>query len=106
MRECEWCHDQQQAFDLIKKILCEAPVLTTPDQQQPFILDTDASDEGLVAVLAQDSPDGERIMAYYSRCFTKPERNYCVILCIQTDHAALKWLLFFLGTGGPSRPLD
>ncbi|KAJ8400168.1 hypothetical protein AAFF_G00398620 [Aldrovandia affinis] len=44
----------------LKEALCEAPVLATPGPLRPFILDTDASDEGLGAVLSQATTDGER----------------------------------------------
>ena len=78
------------------------------------MLDTDTSNKGLGAVLGQVTTKEERVIAYYSRTFSRPEKNYCVTrelltvveavskhyLCglkflICTDHASLKWLLSF-----------
>ncbi|KAJ8414470.1 hypothetical protein AAFF_G00053400 [Aldrovandia affinis] len=44
----------------------------------PFVLDTDASNLGMGAVLSQVGPEGERAVAYFSHTFNKAERNYCV----------------------------
>ncbi|KAJ8015006.1 hypothetical protein DPEC_G00021660 [Dallia pectoralis] len=112
-----WGTVQQQAFDTLKTSLCQSPVLTTPEPGGKFVLDTDASNEGLGAVLAQVTAKGERVIAYYSRTFSRPEKNYCVTrrellavvesvnqfkyyLCglkflIRTDHASLKCFLSF-----------
>ncbi|KAG8184468.1 hypothetical protein JTE90_002315 [Oedothorax gibbosus] len=43
-----------------------------------FILDTDASKEGIGAVLSQEVDGKERVIAYFSKSLSKPERNYCV----------------------------
>ena len=49
----------QHAFDLLKHKLTSAPVLAHPDYPLPFILDTDASDVGIGAVLSLRHPDGK-----------------------------------------------
>ncbi|ROT65393.1 hypothetical protein C7M84_016626 [Penaeus vannamei] len=49
----EWSAACQKAFDSLKRALVEAPVLPYPDPASPYLLDTDASAEGLGAVLSQ-----------------------------------------------------
>ena len=64
------------AFDDFRKRLTSAPVLAYPDFKRQFILDTDASDSGIGAVLFHiDSSGQERVIAYGSRLLTKTERN-------------------------------
>ena len=48
-----WSKPQQHAFEELKQRLCSAPVLTLPDIQQPFEIETDASDYAVGAVLTQ-----------------------------------------------------
>ena len=45
--------DKQLAFDTLKQKLCEAPVLQYPDFEKTFTLITDASNEGLEAILSK-----------------------------------------------------
>ena len=88
--------------------------MTYPDPTKPYILDTDASNEAAGAVLSQEVDGEERVVAYYSKTFSPPQKNYCVtrrellavILAVthfrpylygrqfklRTDHASLIWL--------------
>ncbi|KAK3742849.1 hypothetical protein QZH41_004524 [Actinostola sp. cb2023] len=49
-----WTQDCQAAFNQLRTLLTTAPVLAYPDYTQPFILETDASNKGLGAVLSQE----------------------------------------------------
>lgn len=73
-----WTPECEQAFSCLKKALTESPVLTPPDPNLPFVLDTDASDVGRRVVLSQVGQDGEKVVAYFSRTVNKAERHYRV----------------------------
>ncbi|GBN57088.1 Transposon Ty3-I Gag-Pol polyprotein [Araneus ventricosus] len=99
------------------KALTTSPVLTYPRTDKEFILDTDASNEEIGAVLSQKIGNEECVNAYFSKSLGKPERNYCVTrkellaivksiehfyhylhgrkILLRTDHASLRWLLIF-----------
>jgi len=75
----EWTPQCQVAFDHLKRCLTSAPILALPDWSKPFVVDTDASDTGIGAVLSQVDENGvEHVICYASRLFSKAERNYCV----------------------------
>ena len=75
-----WEDHHQAAFLALKTCLCTAPILAYPKFDQPFILQTDASNIGLGAVLAQLDNDGtERVVAYASRTLTPRERSYSTV---------------------------
>lgn len=57
-----WTDKQQNSFETLKQRLCEVPVLTYPDFSKTFTLTTDASNEGLGAVLSQD---GHPLILFY-----------------------------------------
>ncbi|KAJ8396456.1 hypothetical protein AAFF_G00017620 [Aldrovandia affinis] len=73
-----WDYPCAQAFNALQTALIMAPVLAYPDANRPFILDTDASNVGVGAVLSQPSDSREQVIAYYSHALNKTERNYCV----------------------------
>ena len=73
----EWTSQCQAAFDRLRKLLTESPLLSYPDFTQPFLLETDASIDGLGAVLAQRKADNlVHPIAYASRTLLAHERNY------------------------------
>jgi len=51
--EFVWTDECQTAFDMLKKRLTSAPILALPTDEGTYVLDTDASDYGLGAVLSQ-----------------------------------------------------
>ena len=117
-----WTDECEQAFNLLKHHLISAPILRLPNFSQDFILDVDASENGLGAVLSQEVDGHEQVVAYASRTLTKAERNYCAtrkeLLALvwrvchfrpylfgrtfiaRTDHNSLKWLRNFRGPEG------
>ncbi|XP_069993534.1 uncharacterized protein [Penaeus vannamei] len=74
-----WGDEQEDAFNSLKKMLCKQPILQLPNFQKPFILRTDASQDGVGAVLMQET-DGEIYPVAYHSCKLKSaERNYSTV---------------------------
>lgn len=75
----EWDYNCQEAFDKLRQKLVSAPILAFPDYTKAFILDTDASDTCIGAVLSQlDDEGAKRVVAYASCTLSQAERKYCV----------------------------
>lgn len=73
-----WASCCQEAFEKLKQALINAPILAYPLEEGQFILDTDASNEAVGAVLTQIQEGQEKVIAYYSRTLNVHERQYCV----------------------------
>ena len=84
----EWGTDQQKAFDRLKEACCSTPIFGFADYTKTFILHTDASTEGIGAVLHQEEDGVKRAIAYASRGLSKSERNYPIH---KLEFLALKW---------------
>ncbi|BEJ16855.1 hypothetical protein CspHIS471_0602560 [Cutaneotrichosporon sp. HIS471] len=108
------------AFNKIKTLVAERPLLAHPDYSLGFRVESDACRDGFGAILSQKGADGiVRPIAFLSRVTTAPEKNYsateleCMALTWAlrrfhpyidgaeleaiTDHAALQWLLDYVG---------
>ncbi|CAF4001507.1 unnamed protein product, partial [Rotaria sordida] len=69
-------NEEIKAFEQLKNFLTTDLVLRLPNNRFPFKVQTDASDEGIGAVLLQIYPDGERPIAYLSKTFTQAQRKW------------------------------
>lgn len=88
-----WTTDCEQAFQQLKEALVSPPILAYADFNLPFRLYTDASLEGLGAVLAQVQNGKERVIAYASRSLHPPERNNQNYSSFKLELLALKWAM-------------
>ena len=78
-----------EAVRVLKEKIMSAPVLVFPDFNKPFLLETDASKEGLGAVLSQKQDDGcYHPVAFGSRTLTPSEQNYH---SSKLEFLVLKW---------------
>ncbi len=73
----QWSPECQEAFVTLKRLLCTDPVLKSPDFSKPFILQTDASERGVGAVLSDDGNDHP--IAYFSRKRLPREEHYATV---------------------------
>ncbi|KAD7480494.1 hypothetical protein E3N88_03630 [Mikania micrantha] len=107
----KWNAEAAAAIDKLKKALISAPVLKLPDFSQPFVVECDASGDGVGAILIQ----GDHPIAYFSKGFSPLNRLksaydrelLALVLAVQkwnhylmgrhffikTDHYTLKFLL-------------
>ncbi|WVZ79457.1 hypothetical protein U9M48_027033 [Paspalum notatum var. saurae] len=105
-----WTPVTEEAFQLLKTALIEAPVLAIPDFSKSFVLETDACDTGLGAVLMQDnhpvaylskalSPKNLGLSTYEKECLAillavekwRPYLQHQEFI-IRTDHRSLLYL--------------
>ena len=72
-----WGPEQQTAFETLKDRLIKYPVLAPPLPEGRYIIDTDASDFAMGAVLQQEQHGTVRVIAYANKTFDAAERQYC-----------------------------
>jgi len=73
----EWTPECDHAFQQLKQALTSAPILVAPCDGQ-YVLDTDASDTALGAVLQQEQGGKLHVIGYASRTLTPAEARYCI----------------------------
>ena len=120
-----WTSECQLAFDRLKRMIAEPPVLAHFDVEASTIVSCDASGTAIAGCLSQVKGGVERPVAFASRALSEAERKYsvserealaCIWACerwhfylygrgfvLRTDHSALKTLLTSRGSG--HRPL-
>ena len=88
-----WDGDCQKAFDKLKAILYNSPVLIAPNFNIPFKLYVDASDIGAGGVLMQEDDSSiDHPVAFFSKKFNKHQKNYstiekeCLALILSIQH--------------------
>ena len=109
-----WTETCETAFETLKARLCSGPVCSLPDFDRLFVLQTDASEGGVGAILCQDQGSGLQPITCASKKLSKAERNYSTIekeclaivwgvqkfrqylygrtFVVQTDHRPLQYL--------------
>ncbi len=113
-----WTDEQEEAFNSLKDVLFKAPVLAFPNPDEPYIMDTDASNLAIGAVLSQEQDGEDRVIMYGSKTFSGSQRHSCMTrrelftiihfvmmkfsyyllnqeFTLQTDHSSLRWLDLF-----------
>ena len=110
-----WTEESDRAFNALKNVLTSTPVLSSPNFEKMFILQTDASNYGVGAVLSQADAEGlDHPITFFSQKLLDREQKYSTIekeclaiklavdafqvyllgrpFVIQTDHRMLQWL--------------
>jgi hypothetical protein len=73
----QWNKEHQNAFDLLKKAFQKESFLKHPNESNPFVLETDASDFAVAGILSQlDEDNVLKPVGFFSRQLDKSQRNY------------------------------
>lgn len=73
----EWTEECKTAFESIKRSFTEAPILQHFRPEMQSIVETDASNYALGAILSQRDEEGRlHPVAFFARSLSKAERNY------------------------------
>ncbi|CAI7799843.1 unnamed protein product [Closterium sp. NIES-54] len=110
----KWDTPHQQAMEQLQKALTTTPVLILPNPEKDYVVEADASDQAVGAVLVQDHGNGLQPIAYLSKKLHGAELNYpihdmealaivvafkawrCYLegakTTVYTDHCSLKYL--------------
>lgn len=86
-----WTSQCQNAFKQLKDKLTSAPTLGYADFTLPFVVETDASNLGLGAVLHQNQNGKQTVIAYASRRLRGAEKNDQNYSSMKLELLALKW---------------
>ena len=68
-----WTDKAEDAFESLNAALVSAPIMAMPNEHGIFVLDTDASQFAIGAVLNQVQNGVERVIAYGSKRMKEPK---------------------------------
>ena len=100
LKKWEWTKEAQHAFDTVKKVVENAPILRYPNFDKPFVVITDASNYAIGGALLQHNTNGQlQPIEFCSKKLTANELNwhvaekeaYAVIYSLE------KWERFLMG---------
>ncbi len=100
-----WSSTAEAAFAKLRSCFVSAPILVAPDPSRQFVVEVDASEVGVGAVLSQrSSADGKmHPCAYFSHRLSPAERNYDIgnreLLAVKL--ALEEWRHWLEGSGVP-----
>ncbi|XP_077103054.1 uncharacterized protein LOC143754001 [Siphateles boraxobius] len=100
-----WSDAAEAAFAKLKGCFVSAPILITPDPSRQFMVEVDASEVGVGAVLSQRSPSDDKMhpCAFLSHRLSPAERNYDIgnreLLAVKL--ALEEWRHWLEGSGVP-----
>ncbi|XDV50904.1 hypothetical protein PO909_019890 [Leuciscus waleckii] len=100
-----WSEAAETAFSNLKSRFVSAPILIAPDSSRQFVVEVDASEVGVGAVLSQRSPSDNRMhpCAFLSHRLSPAERNYDIgnreLLAVKL--ALEEWRHWLEGSGVP-----
>nr|GEX80351.1 putative reverse transcriptase domain-containing protein [Tanacetum cinerariifolium] len=92
----EWGDEQENAFQILKDMLCDAPIMALSYGTNDFVVYCDASNQGFGYILMQRN----KVIAYASRQLKIHEKNYTTLdLDLGTVVFSLKtWRYYLHGT--------
>ena len=71
----KWTKEHEKRFQNIKDRISEETILAVPNPKYPFHIHVDSSSIGTGSILAQEFPNGKRIVSSNSRVFTRDEQR-------------------------------
>lgn len=96
----QWKAEQQRAFELLKQACCDAPVLSFIDPTKTLVLQTDASNVGVGAILLQRSDNKiDMPICYLSKAFNDVEQRWSTVEqeAYAIFYSMSKWDYYLLG---------
>ena len=79
LNQVKWEEPQERAFQAVRNLLCEKPVLRLPDPLKIYTMSTGASNEGIGAVLMQEHDGKFHPVSYASKKVCSTEENYSTV---------------------------